>query len=491
MRHPDDPANPIAQVAELTARCAELENRLAQLGRINASLMDRVERDMDAQGNSFSIFQGAIALESQVKERTIALQQALHRLEQTNSELHASNLAAQQASRAKSAFLAAMSHELRTPMNGVIGMTEILLNTHLDEYQQRSTRTIRHSALSLLRILNDILDFSKIEAGQMQTEEAPFDLRQTFDSSLSILKPQLDKKGLELRLDWPAELPVAVLGDSIRFAQILTNLLGNAIKFTAQGFIAVRVQTMTVDAASIEYRFEITDSGIGIKPEAIARLFNPFTQADSSTTRQFGGTGLGLVIVRRLCTLMGGECGVQSEYGHGSCFWFTLKLKPNLLPDITQLLPADQLSAPLPTHAQHLQPLEILLVEDNFINQEVATALLEMLHCRCTVADNGQCAVDILRESSHFDLVLMDCQMPVMDGFEATHQIRSSESDSGRHTPIIALTANAMVGDRETCLASGMDDFMSKPFQLHELATMLRKWCPVNDLPDEFEEQQA
>ena len=477
--------NPDTSSDTLAARCAELEKQIAQLEKINHVLMDRVERDIDAQGNSFSMFQGAIALESQVKERTLALQQALRKLEHTNLELQASNEAAQQANRAKSAFLAAMSHELRTPMNGVVGMTEILLNTQLGSAQQHYTRIIQRSALSLLRILNDILDFSKIEADQLQTEMNAFDLRQAFDNNLSILRPEIDSKRLELSIDWPAELPVLVHGDALRFTQILTNLIGNAIKFTADGFISIRARVLNHDASSIEYHFEITDTGVGIKPEALDLLFTPFIQADNSTTRKFGGTGLGLAIVRRLCRMMGGDCGASSEYGKGSCFWFTIRFKPAQLSEVIQTQPLKVLPQPISLRSRQLA---VLLVEDDCINQEVATALLEMLDCHCTVAANGQIAIDLLQSPSHFDLVLMDCQMPVMDGFEATRRIRSSESGSSRHMPIVALTANAMVGDREICLESGMDDFMSKPFQLNELKEMLMKWCPAGSRADGFEQ---
>ncbi len=472
-----DASNQTMSLTELNARCTALQARIVQLDKINAALMDRVERDMDAQGSAFSLFEAAIALESQVKERTAALQQALHRLETTNRELVASNEAAQQASRAKSAFLAAMSHELRTPMNGVVGMTEILLNTPLNDAQQRSANNIRQSALALLRILNDILDFSKIEAGQMQTEEIAFDLRHTFDNSLAVLLPLIHRKGLALNIDWPVTLPTAVCGDPGRLAQIFTNLISNAIKFTAVGSIDLQAQLLSVSDTTLSYRFTVTDSGIGIRTAVIPQLFSSFTQADSSTTREYGGTGLGLAIVRRLCLLMGGDCGVQSQFGRGSSFWFTLPFKRD--PQHIEQSPSPVYLPPTWPRSSRTQQPRLLLVEDNFINQEVVVALLELLHCQCTVAGNGQLAVQLLRTTTHFDLVLMDCQMPVMDGFEATRQIRVSETGSARHIPIVALTANAMVGDREVCLACGMDDFLSKPFQLEELAAMLRKWLPA------------
>jgi two-component system, sensor histidine kinase len=467
--------------AELEARCAALELANQSLTRINEALMDRVERDMDMQGSSFSLFQAAIALEAKVKERTGALQDTLRTLEQTNNDLKASNDAAQAASRAKSAFLAAMSHELRTPMNGVVGMSELLMTTDLSRVQVKSVETIRRSALSLLTILNDILDFSKIEAGQMTLEATPFNLRKTADEVLALLRPQVEGKGLDLIMDWPNNLPSAVIGDPTRIAQIITNLVGNALKFTSSGYVRLRARLGKKHDNRQEYRFEIEDTGIGINEEAMGRLFTSFSQADSSTTRKFGGTGLGLAIVRRLSELMGGACGVTSEVGKGSCFWFSVSLEPNMNSEAnltTRSFARFRTPAALDGTSRKLR---ILLVEDNPINQEVASALLETLHCECTIADNGRLALAALAESGDFDLVLMDCQMPEMDGFEATKRIRADECESGGHIPIIALTANAMAGDRELCLAAGMDDFLSKPFQLHELSGMLGKWSPRAD----------
>ncbi|MCU0758275.1 MAG: ATP-binding protein [Steroidobacteraceae bacterium] len=471
------------ELEQLRARCATLEEANAALGAVNDALMDRVERDMDMQGKSFSLFQAAISLESTVQQRTAALTEAMHELERSNRELQASNEAAQAASRAKSAFLATMSHELRTPMNGVVGMTELLLNGRLPPAQQRrSVEVIRRSALSLLQILNDILDFSKIEAGQLETESVPFDLRKSAEQALSLLQPQAESKGLALRTEWPDELPTAVIGDPTRFAQILTNLVGNALKFTARGHVTLRASLLEARDPALRLRFEVEDTGVGIPADALPRLFQSFTQSDSSITRKYGGTGLGLAIVRRLCELMHGECGVHSEPGRGSTFWFTLALQQDPhggrgpAPAATGLFPVLRPRGDAARGGDALP--NVLLVEDNPVNQEVTLGMLELIGARATVAGDGRRAVELLARPHDFDLVLMDCQMPEMDGLEATRRTRAHERPLGLRVPIVALTANAMLGDRERCLEAGMDDFLSKPFRLRELASALERWCP-------------
>ncbi len=462
-----------AELTRLHARVAELESDNTRLTTLNSALTDGVKHEPDRHGNSFSLLQTATALKTQVDERTTALQQTMQHLERANHELQASHEAALAAGKAKSAFLAAMSHELRTPMNGVIGMTELLLLDQLNSAQQQSVETIRESSLALLSVLNDILDFSKIEAGEMRLEQIGFDLKSNIERSVALLTPQIAKKGLGFRLEWDQNLPAAVMGDPTRLNQIITNLLGNAIKFTHSGAITLRARLNEQSHHEVSVRFDVQDTGIGIPAHVMPRLFTSFTQADSSTTRKFGGTGLGLAIVKRLCELMQGRCGVHSEPGQGSCFWFEVQLKPDRQPAQPHF--ADNKDVVLAAAGR--REFKVLLVEDNMINQQVAMMLLETIHCTSEVADNGAAALELMTQPHHFDAVLMDCQMPGMDGFEATRRIRAHEQQQHLHTPIIALTANAMTGDRELCLAAGMDDFLSKPFQLHELSAMLDKWC--------------
>ncbi|MBS0299382.1 MAG: CHASE domain-containing protein [Proteobacteria bacterium] len=415
--------------------------------------------------------------------RTLLIQETVD--EQTaqlraNSEaLRQAKVAAESANLAKSQFLATMSHEIRTPLNGVLGMAYLLQRPDIKDSERLDyARVIMTSGNNLLTILNDILDLSKIEAGQIQLDSHVFDPGQLLLETAALFAESANMKGLALDVSWHGKARMRYCSDPLRISQMLANLVNNAIKFTPQGFVRIEARELKSASAETLLEFMVTDSGIGIPADKHDRLFKPFSQVDASTTRRYGGTGLGLSIVHHLAGLLGGGVGFESQEGKGTRIWFRIRANPASAGDASNLAISDAgITGEVTVRKTSPQAGLILVVEDNAISREVIVALLENQGLRCKVVANGQEAVHAVMQGIQPALVLMDCEMPVMNGYQATEKIRQWERENGKtHLPILALTANAFEDNRQRCLAAGMDDFLAKPVTMNLLVAMLNKW---------------
>ena len=430
-----------------------------------------------------------------VETRNNQLKRSRRQIRRQKDELQKAKDLAETANRAKDVFLANVSHEIRTPMNAILGMTEALLDNTREQEQREHLEIIKTSADSLLTLINDLLDLSRIEAGKLELDPVDFELRRCLSEALKPLALRVHMKGVELLVDVKENVPEKVIGDPNRLRQILINLVGNAIKFTSQGEIVVRVRVAEVTPTGGRLHFAIADTGIGIPSDKLRAIFDPFVQADGSTTRKYGGTGLGLAICSRLVELMGGQIWVESELQHGSTFHFTGDFAWHEQPRASALLPEDHslIGSRVPewdtrkSDPRPFRSLRVLLVDDNTFNQRVGVLKLQKLGHRVQVSGCGQETLRLLSQE-HFDVLILDLQMPDMDGFEVTAAVRRKEEKSS-HLPIIAMTAHAMKGVREQCLAAGMDGYVVKPIRDHELWREIQAVVPTNDGPPPLEEQ--
>ncbi len=430
---------------------------------------------------------------------TEGLNSMLDQIQKRDHALEKAKVIAEDANLAKSTFLAQMSHEIRTPMNGVLGMSSLLLNTPLSNKQEKFVNTIQQSGKLLLNVINDILDFSKIEAGKLELDNISFNVRTTIAELLDIFSDPMQQKGLKLTCSIDPAIPSLLIGDSGRLGQIVINLLGNAIKFTKKGEIKIGINLEKQEGISSCLCFRVTDTGIGISPEQKNNIFSAFAQADNSTTRKFGGTGLGLTISKQLVLLMDGTIGVESNLGKGTTFWFTAKFTSGHHDDASTVLDEQKNSSETRMTEKSTPNFQahILVAEDNETNQMVIEGMLKHLGCTVDLVYNGLEAIKSVTKHS-YDLVFMDCQMPDMDGYDATREIRKLEKRDAASNkraglpvrrPIVALTAHTMKGDREKCLTSGMDDYLGKPFERSGLIKMLEKWISTTIVTENIDEK--
>jgi len=451
-----------------------------RLGRTDQFLVLRKPFD------AIEVRQLALSLTAKSALRDVQLRH-MEKLARVVNERTRAISAAESASRAKSNFLANMSHEIRTPLNGVTGMLELLTSTTLDEQQQRYVHGAQSSADCLMSLINGILDFSKIEQGMLELDPVDFNLHQLIHDVADIMAPAARKSGLEIVCELSPDLPQWVSADNGRLRQILLNLVSNAVKFTEKGRVSIEAQKQYTDIGDLMVRIAVSDTGIGIPVDRRHRLFKLFSQVDGSTTRRFGGTGLGLALCKKLVELFGGEIGVESESEKGSTFWFTVCLQPPSEEHPEEKAEANGISDLIrtePLAEQSSRDFRVLVAEDYEINQVVVREFLRRFGLECEIVGDGQVAVD-RAQSGEFDMILMDCQMPLMDGLQAARVIRDAEtpdhglSRNGKRIPIIALTANAVAGDREECLEAGMDDYLTKPITCQALTNMLLRWMPT------------